>query len=247
MHRMSACVCRLLLVGILFPGVAWAESAGSLEYSEETVILPSQQDDCSDGTLVYNHDGSFEQAYAWAFGGIVPPYYGAFGEAYDLGPGDVVCGSYWFTHVYEWPEYPIDLYIWDGGLTGEPGEVLCMVPDVVPYNVPHWPECGQNDMGLGCCVAGEFTVGYWLGLPGDPRRLFICSDENGPPGCPWTCIAPGIGYPTGWRHPNVIWPECQSLGCGVWFSRDPAGVEELPEHGGASGSPTWGSIKALFQ
>lgn len=237
MRQTYFCLMLALFVGSTCAGGSSADEALSLGYSEDTVIFPSQSDDCAEGVLVYNHDGSFENGYAWGFGGIEPPYYGAFGEAYELGPGEIVCGAYWLTHVYEWPEYAIDLYVWEGGVTREPDAVLCMVPDVVPENVPHWPDCGQNDIELRCCVEGEFTVGYWWGYPTDPRRLFICSDENGAPGFPWTCIAPGIGYPTGWQHPNVVFPECQSLGCGVYFGEGPS-----PSEG-----RTWGRVRALFR
>ena len=50
-------------------------------------------------------------------------------------------------------------------------------------------------------------------------------------------IAPGIGYPTGWGHPDLIWPSTQSLGIAAYFCEPPSPVE----------SPTWGAVKALFQ
>ncbi len=74
-------------------------------------------------------------------------------------------------------------------------------------------------------------------------------DEDGPGGCPWTCIAPDIGYPTGWAHPNIVWDPglCKSLFIAPFFApRNPADVEEFPEGAGAAEFGSWGQIKALF-
>jgi hypothetical protein len=120
-----------------------------------------------------NHDWSFENAYAWSCDGSIPPYYGAWEEAFDLGPGVVECGAYWFTQIGYFPSLPMDAYVWQGG-------------------------------------AG---------------------------GCPWTCIAPGIGYPTGWQHPSVVFPHCRSLGIGVYFGDPPLSGE----------CRSWGAIRALFR
>ncbi len=53
----------------------------------------------------------------------------------------------------------------------------------------------------------------------------------------WTCVAPGIGYPTGWVPANEVFPGCVSLGIGAKVLG-----EVTPAVGG-----TWGSIKALFE
>jgi hypothetical protein len=47
---------------------------------------------------------------------------------------------------------------------------------------------------------------------------------------------PGIGYPSGWQHPNVVYPDCASMGIGVTITDDPSPAE----------SETWGAIKSLF-
>jgi hypothetical protein len=238
MRRIAACALAVLFIGPLCPGPAWSENAGSLGYSEETVILPSQEDDCSDGVLIYNHDGSFENGYSWHFGGIEPPYYGAFGEGYDLGAGSTVCGVFWFAQMGSYEDIPLDIYIWEGGVSDTPGDVLVMIPGIVPGNVPNWPSCGQNDVEISCCVTDEFTVGYWGDFSALPHQLFICVDESGPDRHPWTCVAPDIGYPTGWQHTGVVWGDMTiSMGIGVYFDESPS----------PTSSPTWGTIKSLFQ
>ena len=59
-------------------------------------------------------------------------------------------------------------------------------------------------------------------------------------------MAPGIGYPTGWQDPTLVWGDTRSMFIGVSFSRDPSGIEEFPEEAPPTESPTWGQIKAIF-
>ena len=215
--------------------VAHAGTYEDLGYREDTVMHPAQGDDCI-SVLYENHDGSCENAYCYAWG-YEPPYFGAFAEAYDLGPGIVECGAYWFTQIGYFTGEPMDCYVWEGGVTTDPGDVVCLITGVVPDNVPYWPDCGQNDVELGCCVEGEFTVGFWADFSDQACQWYICADINGPGGYPWTCVAPGIGYPTGWNHVEVVFGPTASLCLGVYFAEDPSPAE----------SQTWGSIKALFE
>ena len=48
--------------------------------------------------------------------------------------------------------------------------------------------------------------------------------------------APGIGYPTGWNDPSVVWGPTQSLGLGLVY------VWNSPVE-----SQSWGSIKSMFK
>ena len=236
------------LIGALILSLAAspAQAQRAIGYSDATVVIPDPTSNCAIGTRTINHDGSFENGYGWDGGGTVPPYYGAFAESYDLGTGTVSCAAFWLTQNGFFNGHPLDAYVWDGGITGEPGGVLCLVPNVVPTNIPFWPECGQNDFQIGCPVTGEFTVGWWADFHDEYLQYYTCADLNGPGGCPWTCIAPGIGYPTGWHDPSVVWFDTCSLGIGVFFARDPSGIEEFPEEGPPPESPTWGQIKAIF-
>jgi hypothetical protein len=72
----------LVAVVLMSAHPSGATNPVSLGYSEETTIVGPGTDACAGGVLVYSHDGSFESAYAWHYGGVVPPYYGALGEAY---------------------------------------------------------------------------------------------------------------------------------------------------------------------
>jgi hypothetical protein len=142
--------------------------------------LPRTRCSGGNGTLFVNHDGSFENGYAWQYGGSVAPYYGAFGEGYDLGAGVVCCGAFWASTL---PGYyfgqPADAYVWDGGAGSNPGAVLGMVPGNVFPNVPNWPTCAENDVTMGIAVTGPFTVGFWGNWPGVLCGYFCAADLNG--------------------------------------------------------------------
>ncbi len=184
------------------------------------------------GALAHNHDGSFEHAYYWGL--TKPPHYGAWGESYHLGAGTVECGVFWFTTLGYWVAEPIDLFVWDGGTHGPPTNLLWMMTEVVVPNYPLWPAIGSNEFEIGLRVERDFTVGYWS--PSGHGDLHIAADENGSGGQPWTCIPPGLGYPSHWQHPGVVHPDCVSLGIGVTFTDEPTPAE----------SETWGLIKSVF-
>ena len=230
-YVLSAVISALL--GFVAPG---ADDFSSLGYREDTVIESDGRDDCI-GTFICNHDYSFENAYCWQLGGLYPPYYGAIAEGYDLGPATIECGVFWFTQIaYMYPA-PTDIYIWSGGVDAPPSEVLCLIPDVSDFHIGLWPTCSENEVLINECVDSDFAVGYWQPLWGGACPFYCCADENGPGGHPWTCIAPGIGYPSGWQHPNVVWPNCKSMGIGATIIETPSPAE----------SRTWGAIKSLFR
>ncbi len=215
-------------------GTAGAGDAADLGYREDTVIQGDENPECA-GVLTYNHDHSFENGYCWQYDGIALPYYGAFAEGFDLGCSTTECAVYWLTNVGDFPD-PIDVYIWDGGVHGPPASVLCLVPGV-SVNVGYWPECAENRIEVGCAIGGEIAVGYWTDSSSHYCTIYCAADENGGGGHPWTCIAPGIGYPDGWQHPNVVYPNCVSMGIGVTVTDNPSPVE----------GQTWGAVKALFR
>jgi hypothetical protein len=233
----------VILIGALLLAAlpAGASNAVSLGYSEVTNIISPGADACASGVLIYNHDGSFENGYIWQYGGVVPPYYGAFGEAYDLSCGTVRCAAFWLSTLpggFLW--YLTDCYIWEGGIGGEPGEVVAVVTGIYFTNVPYWPSVGRNDVDMNVAVDGAFTIGFWPDAPGGGAEYFCAADENGPRGHPWTCIAPGIGYPSEWQDPAIVgppWGPTKSMGCGVYFESNPSPTE----------GETWGSIKALYR
>jgi hypothetical protein len=214
--------------------------------------MPSSAD-CPDGELYVHHDFSFEWApehtYCWQFGGVQAPYYGAFGEAYDLGSGTVACGSYWVCTMGYYVDTRYDVYVWDGGVSNEPCGVLAVVPNVIPPDHRYCPDdFGQNDYYIGIDVSGDFTVGMWMDWTHHVCNYMIGADRDGPGGHPWTCIAPGLEWPSGWQDPSIVWGPTQSMGIGVYFTpRDPSGVDESDDPRQPPESPTWGSIKTLFR
>jgi len=227
----------LIATCVLGAPPAEASPAVSLGYSEETAILGTGIEECASGILTYHHDGSFENGYAWQYSGQQPPYYGALGEAYDLTEGLVVCGAYWLSQLMDfWVDPPADCYIWQGGTGSAPGAVLALVAGVDFGPTAIWPAISRHDIEMGVAVDGPFTIGYWGRWPGNGSGWYCAADVNGAVGHPWTCIAPGIGYPSGWQDPSVVWGPTASMGCGVYF-----------QEGTPVESETWGSIKAVFR
>jgi hypothetical protein len=225
-----------LLAVLALVGFANAETYSDLGYSEDTIVVGDPSDQCA-GEPIYNHDGSFETGVCWQYGGVMPPYYGAWGEAYDLGMVNVECGLYWLTQTGYYMGQCLDAYVWEGGVNGPPSGVLCLEPCVTGLQIGFWPTITMHEIEIGCCVDGEFTVGYWGDFVDQACGWYVAYDQNGFGGYPWTCFAPGAGYPTGWGDPNLMGYTCQSLGLGLTATDDPSPAE----------SQTWGSIKSLFE
>jgi hypothetical protein len=225
-----------LLLVLAMAAVANATNPVSLGYTDQGTIIGPGTDTCTDYTLYVNHDGTFENGYAWQYGGTIAPYYGSFGEGYQgLGPGVVRCGAFWFsTMAGYYIGQTFDAYVWDGALA--PGIVDGVITGNTPTSVPNWPTAAQNNVTMNIAVAGDFTIGYWGNWPGAGCGWFCCADLDGFGGIPWTYIAPGIGYPTGWNDPSIIWGPTMSMFCGAFF-----------EPGTPAETQSWGSIKALFE
>jgi len=242
MRAAIATLCAAVM--ILIPCGATAERV-SLGHSGQTVLIPAAGHDR--GEWYQNHDGTFENGYYWDHGGCLPPYAGGFAEAFDLGGGLLEAADFWFTQIGVYQQgTSMDVYVWTGGVSAPPSGVMHMVPDVTGMEIPFWPHVGETIVEIGRGIRGEFTVGYWPDWPGQQGQWYICADENGPAGHPWTNIAAGIGYPAGWNPVSIVFEDCRALGIGVLFTRDTSGIEEFPGGGQVVESPTWGRIKAIF-
>lgn len=199
------------------------------------VILPSGDSNPCNGILCINFDGSAENGYCWQYGGIVPPYYGAFAECCDTGSGNSVCGIELLLTGVGYPCGPADLYVWDGS-SGIPGNVLSLTTGVNPCPVATWPSISTHDFAITPTpVSGVLYVGYWANFSQQPCGYFVAADTNGFGGCPYTNIAPGIGYPTGWQNVSAVWGPTQSIGIGAWLG------EGVPTQ-----NTTWGQIKKFY-
>lgn len=199
------------------------------------VSLPSGDAGCN-GTLSMNYDGSAENGYCWHYGGIVPPYYGAFAECYDA--AGYITGIQLKLTSIGWPCLPCDLYVWldDEGL---PGSVLRSWAGYDPCPVAIWPDISTHDACVDCQrVDGPFWVGYWPGeFANSGCGYFIAADTNGFGGCPVTNVAPGVGYPTGWHSVSPIWGPTRAIGIGVWIGDCAVPTDES----------TWGQLKRLYR
>ncbi len=206
--------------------------------SDPGPILGGGFDECG-GTLAYNHNNTFEGGYGWYYGGVYPPYYGSFAEGYLLDAASIECIVLWLTDVGYYYGGPCDVYIWEGGVSSEPGAVLHVTYGIDPGAPAFWPSFSQHDIDIVdyAFAGGELTVGYWGDWPGQGLHWFCASDLDGPGGHPWTCLAPGSGYGTGWADPSIVWGSTQSMGLGFYYDESPT-----PVHGA-----TWGAVKRLFQ
>jgi hypothetical protein len=206
----------------------------------------SRANPCPPATLCLNFDGSAENGYCWQYGGIVPPYYGAFAECCDIGNA-CLCGVRLLLTGIGYPCRPCDLYVWaDAG--GCPGRVLGMTAGANPCPVATWPSISTHDLALfgPVGVNGLVWFGYWADYSTAMCGYFVAADTNGFGGCPYTNIAPGIGYPTGWNNVSVVWGPTQAIGIGVWaFPFDP----QNPCWGPPTPvqESTWGRIKHLYR
>lgn len=181
------------------------------------------------GALIMNADGSYEDAYAWQFGGVTAPYYGAFAECFSIFSEDV-CGLVLdVTRIGPAPERSLDAYVWSGD-GAQPGTVLCVAPGQSPGQIAEWPAVSRHEFGVGCSVnTTPVYVGFWGRWPGEEAGWFIGADLDGFGGCPMTNIGPGLGYPTGWNSTSVVWQPTQALGIGMRVDERCGGACCLPD------------------
>jgi hypothetical protein len=221
---------------------AYAEPV-ELGFSLNTEIVEGptpDQPSCDGGMEAMQDDGTFENGYAWQYGGVVPPDYGSWAECYD---NVFVCDiKYGFTQTGSYVGGPMDAYVWDDA-GGIPGNVLCSVIGLDPGAPAFWPSISFHIVTVNCCPDGLHYVGFWGNWPGVGSQWYIASDEDGfGNGCPLTKFAPGIGYPTGWGPVTLVptFSGCQDLGIREYYldtcDGEPTATEEA----------TWGSIKALY-
>ena len=195
---------------------AWAsEPAGSVGLGEGRVTEYPGEGGCGD--LFLNADGTYENGYSWQYGGIVAPEFGAFAECYPT-IGLVCAAVFDLTQVGNAAGHRMDVFVWEDQ-AGLPSVVSCAVTDVDPGAIAFWPSLSRHTVEIPPCNPGpEMWVGYWGAWPNELSGWYVGADLDGLGGCPLTNIAPGIGYPTGWRNVSIVWGPTQALGIGALFT-----------------------------
>lgn len=226
------------LFHLVFAGssVAWAGD-NAVRFPSSAAIIEKGTGGDSCGELLMNADGSYESAYAWAYGGIAPPAFGSFAECYQGEAAicaiviDATAGLFQSGNTSS-------LLVWDDA-GGEPGNVLVNIVKLLPVGA-YWPSVERFRVELPepCCVSDRWWVGQRGDWPEQAAEYFIGADIDGPGGCPRTNIAPGLGFPTGWQNVSVVFGETAAMGLGA---------EIVPCAPVAARTRTWGAIKELYR
>lgn len=192
----------------------------------------------AEDTLLFHADGTWENGYAWPPEYSPAPDFGSFAECYS---GDGTISSIVLFGTQTGFESPVffDAFVWADDVGGQPGSVLCIRVGNGSFVVAFWPAATRMDVELdGCCVSGNWWVGFWGRWSGDPG-FWIVADLNGPnQGCPMTKVAPGLPYPEGWQNTSVVWKEpARSLAIGATVA--PCAPSPVLDS-------TWGRVKSLY-
>jgi hypothetical protein len=227
----------LLAVAALVVGVS-ANAANNVDLGVNNNTVLNDNLDGSCGTLFLNADGTYENGYAWQYGGCVAPDYGSFAEGYATDNVKACSVVMDISQTGNAVGQTADLYAWEDA-AGTPGAVLGVATGFNPGAVAFWPSLSRHagDIDAACSSTGATWVGYWGNWPGALSAWFIGADLDGFGGLPYTNIAPGIGYPTGWNNVSIVWGPTQALGLGGEFIE--CGVVPTEER-------TWGQIKNLY-
>lgn len=239
MRALRWTLCPIALA-FLVPGLAVAdgEVAGETGPGIGFLIGNTEGTDC--GSLVFHTDSSYENGYAWRYGGVQPPDYGAFAECID-GPAKLCSVVADLTRINDLGLRPVDVFVYgdDGGI---PGAVLASYPGNDPGPIGFWPSVTRHVFPVTVECLGVDAPIYVAVYDSEASfgisSYFVGADLDGPGGgCTLTKIAPGIGYPTGWQNVSIVWGPTQALGLGAEIVPcDPVPVLET----------SWGRIKTLY-
>lgn len=219
-----------------FAAAARADGPGTVGVGRGIAVPDRYDNPCPGSALCLNYDGTAENGYCWGYVDFnIPPYWGAFAECCS-GQG-CVCGIELHLTSIGYPCIPCDLYVWSNGPGDVPDRVLTVLYGADPCPVAIWPQVSTHDFAIPeTPVDGRFWIGYWGDFAERPCSYFVAADLDGPGGCPYTNIAPGFGYPSGWHDVSIAWGPTQALGIGAWTH--------------TCGTPTretsWGRIKGLY-
>lgn len=220
------------------PSAAAGHVPGSVRASvgagQGTVTEVHGRPGCS--SLVMNADETYEEGYAWRYGGIVPPDYGAFAERY-FGSSQLCAAVFDFTATGAQMGQSMDIIVYnDAG--NVPGAVVFR-ECVTPGPIATWPAVSRHTFPIHTvCTDDAWWIACWTIWPGAVEGWYVAADLDGFGGFPYTNIAPGIGYPTGWNNVSIAWRPTRALGIGAEIVR----CDSTPTIG-----TTWGKIKQMFR
>lgn len=243
------------LAAALSSAGATPEGARSLGWNSSTYIVPGAGSELMRYDVLH-HDGSFEDAFCFQFGGVVPGTTdGAMAEGFfGLGDRDSVLRIdniiLYVTQDGSYTGQLLDLYIWEGGTGSAPGAVIWQSSGCLLTSVPLWPAVGENRLACGIDMPiNDFAIGYWADFSTALCGWYLAADRTGISGHPWACVAEGLGYPAGWQDAEVVWgPPIGALGIGASLGFFSGVVEEDPdEPEEAEELSTWGLIKGLYR
>lgn len=213
---LAACVLAPQILFAAGTAVSVGEGQGRL-ISEDGVA-----GDCIGQPLLLNSDSTYENGYAWEYGGVREPNYGAFAECYS-GTGTVCSVVLDLTQTGSQADKTLDAYVWeDDG--GRPGAVLAVQMHVDPGPIAFWPSLSRHEVPISAIVDGPHWVGCWGDWPLGATGWFVGADlDGGAPGCSSTNIAPDSGWPDeGWQNVSIVWAPTHALGIGLRLT------DELP-------------------
>jgi hypothetical protein len=174
------------------------------------------------GTLVFNADEGYEQAYAWGGEGVAGVQGGAFAECY-FGGNTVVCSAVFdLTQDGNYRDQTMDVFVWAGEREG-PGPVVGLRRGADPGAIARWPAVSRHVIPIAswCISADSWWVGYVGNWRGEAPGWFVAVDQDGFGGCPYAYASGGSGHGEGWRPVSSIFGPAVALGIGAEVNLGP--------------------------
>ena len=203
--------------------------------SARSRILRPLRNAAAAGALSFNADGSYENGYTWQYGGVVAPNYGAFAECYAGNGRSARSCSISHKSAATTASAPTST----SGPTQECSKrnVSACIPTWDPGGRVFWPidiaklSCSPT-VAASTGPSGPATGGTGPAPPLVGSSVPISTSAV----CPYTNIAPGIGFPTGWNNVSIAWGPTQAIGIGVKNHRLRFGADSEVD--------AWGGIKS---
>jgi hypothetical protein len=248
MKTLATFLAVFALVGLTSMAVA-VDEASLWDAVGTTVNNPSpDQEPCDSAVKQQWDDGIWNNGIIYRYGGVVgdPDWYGSFAECYTA---EYVCTiEYAFATLQGlFLDQTMWAFVWEHGVDDNPGNIICMIPDVHITEPAYWPSGSLHLVDVFCCVydvdpTGAHFVGFWPNWPDALQGWFVLIDSDGGYS-PCPRVKSNDPAAMGWVHPDVIWGGggifTASLGIREWYLDYCPGVT-------ATEPSTWGAIKTLY-